>query len=426
MGVAYGNGSWVAVGYSTTSTNKILYTTDPTGATGWAPVSGTIFGIGGNGYGVAYANGTWIAVGPDVDNPMVYTRDPTGATGWTRLASTIFDTKRLRTIYFSGDRWMTGQNGVGGTSLYYTTDLTGTTGWTAVNTSAYTSNIGGIANGNGCWMIGGSPSVMFQTSDSTGLTGWAPIPSPLLYVNYLIYDGTYWVAVGGGKDGNSNIAYTDDPTGRNNWVYAYGASTDNTEANAIFYNNKTWVTVGTGSTIRYATNLVPCFKEGSKILTDKGYVPIESLRSGDKVQTLKAGFVPIHAIGKRVINNRPVEKRIPEQMYVCRSKNFPEVFEDLVITGYHSILSENFENDEQIEETKKVLGKIYITDGYYRIPACIDKRAEIYEEEGDVTIYHFALEHSNYYMNYGVYANGLLVESTTKHYLLEKSGMELL
>jgi hypothetical protein len=175
-----------------------------------------------------------------------------------------------------------------------------------------------------------------------------------------------------------------------------------------------------------ATGTPPCFKEGTKILTDKGYVPIETLRSGDKVQTFKDGFVPIHAIGKRVINNPGVEERIAEQLYVCSPSKFPEVFEDLVITGYHSLLSKNFESIEQEEQAKELLGKIYITDGYYRIPICIDKRAEVYKEKDSAMIYHFALEHQDYYMNYGVYANGLLVESTSKRYLLELSGMELI
>jgi hypothetical protein len=60
------------------------------------------------------------------------------------------------------------------------------------------------------------------------------------------------------------------------------------------------------------------------------------------------------------------------------------------------------------------------------LPACIDTRAEIYSGKGEHTIYHFALENDDYYMNYGVYANGLLVETCSKRYLLEESKMTLM
>ena len=48
----------------------------------------------------------------------------------------------------------------------------------------------------------------------------------------------------------------------------------------------------------------------------------------------------------------------------------------------------------------------------------MDKKAEIYEHKGVHTIYHFALE-GDYYKNYGVYANGLLVEACSQHIFLE-------
>ena len=55
-----------------------------------------------------------------------------------------------------------------------------------------------------------------------------------------------------------------------------------------------------------------------------------------------------------------------------------------------------------------------------------DERATVYETAGSYMIYHLALEHDNYYMNYGVYANGLLVETCSKRYMKELSGMKLL
>jgi hypothetical protein len=146
------------------------------------------------------------------------------------------------------------------------------------------------------------------------------------------------------------------------------------------------------------------------------------------VKTLKHGFVPIELIGKREIDNPGCKERIKEQLYCCNKDKFKEVFEPLIITGCHSILVENsvtVVNAEQIEKVKEVNGGIYLTDGKLRLPACVDLRTSVYSVPGTYTIYHLALENDDYYMNYGIYANGLLVETCSKRYLKELSGMEL-
>jgi hypothetical protein len=89
-------------------------------------------------------------------------------------------------------------------------------------------------------------------------------------------------------------------------------------------------------------------------------------------------------------------------------------------------LVDNFTNDEQKEKDEGINGQIYITDGKYRVPVCVDNRSSIYETSGIYTIYNLALENDNYYMNYGIYANGLLVESCSKRYLIEYSNMALI
>jgi hypothetical protein len=110
-------------------------------------------------------------------------------------------------------------------------------------------------------------------------------------------------------------------------------------------------------------------------------------------------------------------------LYKCSKNNFPELTEDLVLTGSHSILVDEFINDKQREDTIKINKQIYVTDGKYRLPACVDERTEIFEIPGLYNIYHIALENENYYSNYGIYANGLLVESCSKRYLKELSNM---
>ena len=159
-------------------------------------------------------------------------------------------------------------------------------------------------------------------------------------------------------------------------------------------------------------SVIPCFKEDTKILTDRGYIPVQDLKQRDLVQTSKDGFRPIYLIGKtQVVHNS--ETPAKDSLYKCSKDKYPEIFEDLIITGSHAVLVFPFKEGEE-EETKKFYGRIYVTDKKYRLPVCLDKRASKYEHEGTYNIYHIALENENLLMNYGIYANGLLVESCSK------------
>jgi len=171
---------------------------------------------------------------------------------------------------------------------------------------------------------------------------------------------------------------------------------------------------------------ITCFLENTRILTNLGYRFIQNLRKGDLVKTSRNGFKAIDAIGKKDIHHPALQNRIKDQLYKCQKNQYPELLEDLVITGCHSILVDEFSSEEEREKSIKVHGDIYITDDCYRLPACADDKAIVYEKPGTYTIYHFALENDDYYMNYGVYANGLLVETCSKRYLKELANMELI
>ena len=168
-----------------------------------------------------------------------------------------------------------------------------------------------------------------------------------------------------------------------------------------------------------------CFKEGAKIRTAKGTQLIQDLRKGDLVLTHRHGFQPIHCIGFRPIHHVPQEERVKDQLYICKKEQYPELTDDLVITGCHAILVKEFKEGER-DKTIEVLGDAYVTDAHYRLPACVDSRASPYDKEESTFIYHFALENADYYMNYGVYANGLLVETSSKRYMKELSKMTLI
>ena len=179
----------------------------------------------------------------------------------------------------------------------------------------------------------------------------------------------------------------------------------------------------------YPGQPVTCFKEDSMILcyTDgkEEYVKIQEIRKGDLVRTVHHGYVPVNMIGTSTMYNPGHRVRGKDRLYVCKPSAYPELTSDLIITGCHSILSRTI-TPIQREQTIDLLGRIMITDNNYRIMACIDERAEPYQEEGLHTIWHLALDHEDIRMNYGIYANGLLVETCSKRFLKEYSGMVLI
>ena len=181
----------------------------------------------------------------------------------------------------------------------------------------------------------------------------------------------------------------------------------------VVYNANLYVSYAQNTIAQLALPALPlvCFKEDSKILTDKGYIAIQDLRKGDLVKTLLHDYKPIDMIGKRDIYHSASKERIKDQLYKCSQTEYPEVFEDLIITGCHSILVDGFTSDEQREKVIEVNGDIFGTDNKHRLPACADEKSSVYEIPGKYTIYHLALENENYFGNYGIYANGLLVET---------------
>ena len=255
-------------------------------------------------------------------------------------------------------------------------------------------------------------------------TGWASGPTGGGLIS-LIIDSLYIYITNSNLTTISQLLLADGSMIDPNFITGLSGPYDITIKDNFFYV----INFNSGVIGKYFNGPPPpaiCFKEDTKILTDKGYRLIQDLRKGDLVKTLKHDFVPINMIGKSEINNPSLKERIKDQLYKCSNEQFPEVFEPLIITGCHSILITNCVTPKQIEQTKEVLGGIYITDDKFRYPACIDERTTVYEVAGKFTIYHIALDHDNYRMNYGIYANGLLVETCSKRYLKELSNMTLI
>ena len=190
------------------------------------------------------------------------------------------------------------------------------------------------------------------------------------------------------------------------------------------------LTINLGSVYGYLVDpSTICFKEGTKIAcldenSNPTEIPVEELRSGMFVKTYKHGYIPVHTIGTKKLYNPENDTREKDRLYECTPEQYPDLTENLYITGCHSILVDQL-NEQQTTDTLREAQDIFITDDKYRLMAFLDERAQPWTNEGTYGIYHIYLDHPDDLMNYGIYANGLLVESCSKRSMEEKSYMTL-
>lgn len=250
--------------------------------------------------------------------------------------------------------------------------------------------------------VGAGPGTFYYPSQSDALAN----------TNLLAYYGSYTIVLTGGFT-KWRIASNSTGSSPQNVIYSVGDTL-----------------AGTGSEFYYLYPSVPCFLEGTTILCSidgaEEYVPVEKLNTGTLVKTSLNGFKKIVAMGKGEIINPGNDDRIENRLYKCSTTKYPTLTNDLYITGCHSILEFPI-SEIQKEKIVKHIGKLYVTDKKYRLMACVDERSEPWNSKGTYTIYHFALEHENDSMNYGVYANGgLLLETCAIRTLQKQTNMTLI
>jgi hypothetical protein len=224
----------------------------------------------------------------------------------------------------------------------------------------------------------------------------------------------------------SSESYTVQTIGpRSSWRLA-STSTGSSSQSVVYVSGTSLTNDG----IYYIYPILPCFLEGTTILCQVDgvdvYKPVEEIRAGTLVKTAENGYMRVQLIGRSKVDNPGHVERTQNRLYKCSKEAYPELKEDLYITGCHSILVDDITETERAGIIKEV-SRIFITGQKYRLMACVDQRAEPWASENTYTVWHFALENADPRMNYGVYANGgLLVETATIQRMKEKSNMELM
>lgn len=181
---------------------------------------------------------------------------------------------------------------------------------------------------------------------------------------------------------------------------------------------------------------IVCFYKGTKILCaingKDTYVPIEKIGQGTLVKTYKQGYkrVKYNIMGK--LNN--TKEHSIDKLFKLSKKRFPELglTEDLYVTGSHALLYDTLD-EREIILMKKVIQ--YAASNYksiynakiedkFKLLAYHDERFEEIMMNAVFEIYHLVLENENEKFNYGIYANGVLAESTDELTLMRMKGFE--
>ena len=203
-----------------------------------------------------------------------------------------------------------------------------------------------------------------------------------------------------------------------------------------------------------------CFKEGTKILCyinkKEIYVPIEKICEGDFVKIYDGKNKNKYKKAKIIIKSQIMnsEKTTINKLYkLSKSKNH-NLIDDLYVTGSHAILHDSLsedelekmealanhynsyniivENDNLTEKEKEDYGlllkyyhdyKITLFDKY-KLIAYYDLDFEEVKDEQLYNIYHLVIENENKYGSYGVYANGILAETTDEAGLIRFPNYE--
>ena len=217
-----------------------------------------------------------------------------------------------------------------------------------------------------------------------------------------------------------------------NGIFLTSLVTDiNNPRGIAFYNGDIYVSQnsgnGTSNVYKQLKYGYPCFLQGSKILhfdpitNTESYVPVETLQKGTLIKTFMSGYKPVSHIGFKTHDNPADAPDVRDRLY---GLSHPE-FEPLYLTGRHSVLRNDL-SEKEINILRENMGDVYVTENHYRVPIFLDGRAKPYTDNAPVIIWHFALEHPDIYQNYGVMANGILVESSSAEYMTDRSNMELL
>jgi hypothetical protein len=175
----------------------------------------------------------------------------------------------------------------------------------------------------------------------------------------------------------------------------------------------------------FLLNPAECFKKGTKILCENDiYIPIEEIKIGTLVKTYKHGYKKvIKCLHEKLRNTCSPDNSLENsfqnrcnKLYTYSRESNPDLIEDLHLTGGHSLLLDTL-TDEQTNNMQQIPWPSkddYMVEDKYKLLSCFNRELYVSTEQ-NVEIFHIKLEppkNANPNYIYGIYANGILAESS--------------
>lgn len=179
---------------------------------------------------------------------------------------------------------------------------------------------------------------------------------------------------------------------------------------------------------------VECFMRGTKILCFdeydqlEKYVNIENIKKGMLVKTYHQDhhkYTPVkYNVTKTIYNKCNLPNEL-YKLYVYKKDDYPELIDELVLTGGHPILTSEL-SIKQISSQQKYWGDIPMIYDKFRLLTAINEKAYVYCGKGYYQLYDLILESMDGDENFGIYANGILTESMSINYFTMRSSMKII
>ena len=396
-GTPDGNPLFVAVANSGTG-NRVM--TSPDGIT-WASQTSADNNWTSVTYGTPDGNPLFVAVANSGTGNRVMT-SPDGIT-WTIRTSAVDNAWRSVTYGTPNGNGLYVAVASTGTGNRVMTSSDGIT-W-ASQISAADNDWRGVTYGNGLFVAVGRTGTGNRVMTSSDGNNWTIQTTP---------GGSEWMSVVYGNGLFVAVAQTGAykaMTSLNGTSWTIQEPPANVWL-SVTYTDDIFVAVGTsGIGNRVMTNGTwSCYNIGTKILclidNEEKYIPIEDIKEGFLVKTYKRGYKKVELIGSKKCINSPSDEIIRTScLYKIKDG-------DLTLSGGHFLLVDELPDG--------------LTDSFYELNNTIEDKkcllvcdSDLFEKVNEIfitTVYHLVLESDtdSDVSQYGIYAEGVLTETTTK------------